>query len=127
MAKRKKSPPVDAISRWQRFMLAFFSISLICVGCLLLSTNILGGSSKEYVGGTLFKVGFVLGLAWLAAPQLAHLGWQRVQGSLLIAVVVVVVLMAMRPRIGAIAASLLVAGSIFFAALNWVRDFTRTS
>ena len=69
---------------------------------------------------TLLKVGFVLGIAWMAAPQLERLGWNNLRGSLLVAVIIVIVLWAIRPRIGAIAGAILLRGLPI--VLDWGLD-----
>lgn len=110
---------------WQRHLLAGFTLAFLVTGAVLGSTQWLDSGSREFVSGTLLKVGFVLGLMWLAAPQLERLGWQRLRGTLLVAVVVVLILWAIRPRIGAVAAALLVASSLLFGLAGWLRNLGR--
>ncbi len=82
-------------------------------------------SSSDFAAGTLLKVGLVLGIAWLAAPQLERMGWQRLRGGLLLGLLVILALFAIRPRIGAIAGGLFVAVSILFSLIGWFRNLTR--
>lgn len=82
-------------------------------------------NSRTYYSGTLLKVGFVCGLAWLAAPQLERLGWHRLRGTLLVAIFVVLVLWAIRPKIGALAGILLVGGSLLFMLIGWLRTVVK--
>ncbi len=121
----RKKPTESAELKWQRFMLAFMAVSLLVAGTVCRYSPYMNETSRTFIGGTLFKVGIVLGIAWLAAPQLAMLGWQRVRGTLLAAVTIVILLMAIRPRIGALAASLLIAGSAVFSAIGWFRSLTK--
>lgn len=113
--------------RIQRVVLAAIAISLLAGGLILISTNVIDQSSRTFVGGTLFKVGVVVGMTWLALPQLNHFGWHRIQGTLLVAIGIVVVLLAIRPRIGAIAGTVLVAGTAIFTAISWFNDLTKPS
>ncbi len=73
------------------------------------------------------KVGVVLFIAWLAAPQLERFGWQRLRGTMLAGIIVVIALFAIRPKIGAIAGALFVAGSMFFGVVSWMRKITKQS
>lgn len=86
------------------------------------ASNWVDSGSRELFAGTLFKVGLVLGLAWLAAPQLEKLGWQRLRGTGLAIIAMVGVLTAIRPRIGAIAAAIVIGGFLALAMLGWVRS-----
>ncbi len=122
---RRKSKPISAEARWHRLMLAISSVALLAAGALLEFVPGLDNSSRKFASGTLLKVGFVLGLAWVSAPQLERMGWQRLRGTLLAAVIVVIVLYAIRPRIGAIAAAVLIAGSVAFSLLGWFRRLTQ--
>ncbi len=112
-------------NQWQRLFLALVSGSFLLAGFAVTFFDSLGGNSQQFIAGTLLKVGFVLGLAWIAAPQLEHIGWHRLRGSMLAGVIVVVILMATRPRLGAIAGSLLVAASLSVTILGWIRSFTK--
>jgi hypothetical protein len=67
----------------------------------------------------------VLALAWVASPQLERLGWQRIRGSMLIGIVIVVILYALRPRIGAIAALMLIGLTSGAAIISWIRKLTK--
>ncbi len=62
--------------------------------------------SREFSSGTLIKVGIVLGLGWLAAPQLERLGWRKLRGTGLAIMLAIGGLTAVRPRLGAMAAGL---------------------
>ena len=86
---------------------------------------VLDSTSRQFASGTLLKVGIVLGLAWLSAPQLERFGWQRLRGSLLVALIVVLVLWAIRPKIGAIAGGILIAGCLVFSLIGWFRKITK--
>ncbi len=123
--KSKQKIPLSAAARWQRFLLAFFSVSLIAAGLLIDFLPNVDASSSRFLSGTLLKVGLVLGLAWVSAPQLERLGWQRIRGTLLVAIIIIVVLYAIRPKIGAIAAALLVGGSLVFSLVGWFRNLTQ--
>jgi hypothetical protein len=83
--------------------------------------------SRQFISGLLWKLAMVLAIAWLAAPQLERLGWQRLRGTMLILVVIVVILYAIRPRIGAIAALLIVGLSLLAAVTGWLRRLTKQS
>ncbi|MCA9132526.1 MAG: hypothetical protein KDA45_05215 [Planctomycetales bacterium] len=110
--------------RWPTLLLASSAILFLSGGLL---ANMLPGiddSSRKYAAGTLLKVGVVLGLTWLASPQLERLGWHKVRGTMLGGIILVLVLYAVRPKIGAIAASLLIAGSLLFSLLGWFRAIT---
>lgn len=123
LAKKKQSESTEL--KWQRVLLATMAVILLVAGTACTYSPYFNDTSGKFIGGTLFKVGIVLGIAWLAAPQLAMLGWHRVRGTLMIAVCVVILLMAIRPRIGAIAASLLIGGSAVFSAVGWFRSLTK--
>ena len=114
---------VEAKLNLQKAVLLVCSISFFGIGVLIKTTNWLDGQSSPFISGTLLKVGFVLGLAWIAYPHLQQLGWDKVRGTLGAGVVLVMILMAIRPKIGAIAASILVAGTIATALLGWIRQF----
>lgn len=108
---------------FQKWVLLILSLVFLGFGILLETTSVLEIESSEFVAGTLLKVGFVLGITWLAFPHLEQLGWDRIRGTLGLGIVLVLILLAIRPRIGAIAASILVAGTIATALLGWVRRF----
>lgn len=121
--KPKKTQPHS--SQFQRALLAGFALLFLAMGMAVGMIPSLSGTSREFLGGMFLKLGVVLGLGWLAAPQLAKLGWQRLQGSLLVAVVVVLVLWAIRPRIGAIAGAALIVGSLLYGVVGWLRSATK--
>ncbi len=116
---------VQRVASWQKTLLAGLSFIFLAVGAILASTDILEIGGREYVSGTLLKVGFVLGIVWLAAPQLERFGWDRLRGSLLLALIVVLILWAIRPRIGAIAGALVVGGSLLYGLAGWVRKLAK--
>ncbi|MCA9129332.1 MAG: hypothetical protein KDB22_19740 [Planctomycetales bacterium] len=108
----------------QKFLLA--SIAVVClVSGALIGFLPVPAASEEFLRGLLMKLGVVLGMAWLAAPQLAKLGWARLQGSLLVGVIVVLILWAIRPRIGAIAGAGFAIGCLFFGIIGWLRNATK--
>lgn len=124
MKHQLKKKPLSPEVRWQRGLLAFFALVFLGLGGVL-HTMPSSDSSSKFAAGTLLKVGVVLGLAWISAPQLERLGWQRLRGTLLVAVIVVILLYAIRPRIGAIAAAILIVGSVGFSLLGWFRRLTQ--
>ena len=125
MKQKLKKKQLSREVRWQRGLLAFFAIVFLGLGTALHTLPSSDSSSSKFAAGTLLKVGVVLGLAWISAPQLERLGWQRLRGTLLVAVIVVILLYAIRPRIGAIAAAILIAGSVGFSLLGWFRRLTQ--
>ena len=125
MKHQLKKKPLSPEVRWQRGLLAFFTMVFLGLGAALHTMPSSDSSSSKFAAGTLLKVGVVLGLAWISAPQLERLGWQRLRGTLLVAVIVVILLYAIRPRIGAIAAAILIVGSAGFSLLGWFRRLTQ--
>ncbi len=122
---RSATAMVDAApwsSRLQRVMLGSMAGAMIVAGMLIRAITTMDPASQEYYSGTLLKVGMVLGIAWLAAPQLERMGWERVRGSALVGIVVVLVLWAIRPKIGAWAGAILAIGACFFAIVGWLRN-----
>ncbi|GAB5404759.1 MAG: hypothetical protein Aurels2KO_29900 [Aureliella sp.] len=115
----------ELAQRIQRYVLATLAIALLVGGLVLISTDFLDQSSRTFVGGTLFKVGVVVGMTWLALPQLNRFGWHRIQGTLLVAIGIVVLLLAIRPKIGALAGTALVAGTAIFTAFSWFNNLTK--
>ena len=113
-------------ARAQRIMLATSAAITLGLGFLLAATDIVDSSSREYVSGTLLKVGFVLGMVWLAAPQIERFGWAKLRGGVLLAVVLILILIAIRPRIGAIIGAVFVAGSLVFSLNGWIRKFAQS-
>ncbi|RMF42147.1 MAG: hypothetical protein D6753_08280 [Planctomycetota bacterium] len=101
--------------------MAIASITCLLLGALASTTDWIESGSKEFTSGTLAKVGVVLGLAWLAAPHLERLGWERVRGNVLLALLIVLALFAIRPKIGALAALVLIVMAIGMSVLGWVR------
>lgn len=114
--------PANPAAKWQRRLLAFFAIAFLAVGLIAeFSQGVLDAESRRFFSGTLLKVGTVLGLAWIAAPQLEYLGWDRLRGGLLVGVVIVIVLWAIRPKIGAIAGAILASSGVIVALMGWFR------
>lgn len=104
-----------------RWMLLVLSISFVGLGGIWRLIPGLEESSRMFLSGTLLKVGMVLGLGWLAAPQLERLGWNRLRGTGLAILAAIGVLTALRPKFGAIAAGFVVGGVCVLAVLGWVR------
>ncbi len=102
---------------------ALLAIWILLIGSGLLARFVGVGeaSSREFVSGTLIKVGIVLALAWLAMPQLERFGWQRLRGTGIAIIAVIGALTAVRPRFGAIAAGIAVGGFLVLAVLGWAR------
>lgn len=119
----KRAPTAEA--KIQRLLLVTLCALFLTAGLLIEWFPLLNDGSSEFVSGTLLKVGFVLGIAWLAAPQLERFGWQRIRGSLLLGLIIVIVLWAIRPRIGAIAGAVLIGGSLLFGLVGWLRQLTK--
>lgn len=107
--------------KWHRAVLGIAAGVMLGAGIIIALWPGQETNSGEYFSGTLVKVGIVLGVAWLAAPQLERFGWQRLRGTMLISLIIVLVLWAIRPRIGAWAGALLLGGGAFFALIGWVR------
>lgn len=116
------APP---FASWQRHLLATFAVLFLVAGGICATTDLLQIGSKEFLSGTLLKVGFVLALGWVASPQLEKLGWNRVRGTLLLGVIIVIVLWSIRPRIGAIAGAVLVVGSLVATLTGWLRKLSK--
>lgn len=115
----------SAESKWQRFVLGASAAALLGGGLILAGFNHNSSfeeNSDSYFSGTMIKVGVVLGVAWLAAPQLERLGWHRLRGTMLAALLVVLVLWLARPKIGAWAGAIVLGGGAFFALIGWFRS-----
>lgn len=104
-----------------RFLLLIISGLLIGGGILLRFSELVEANSREFVAGSLLKVGMVVGVAWLALPQLERLGWQRLRGTGLAIIIAIGAITAVRPRFGAIAAGIAIGGFAVLALLGWVR------
>jgi hypothetical protein len=113
--------PSSSSAKRTWWILLVCSISLLVAGILLKYSPLVEAGSRDFASGAFFKVGLVIGLAWLAAPQLERLGWERMRGTGLAVIVVIAALTAIRPRIGAIAAGMAVGGFLVLAMLGWVR------
>lgn len=110
---------------WQRLLIAVSAIVLSLAGVIAhFLPNVDEGSSR-FIAGTCWKIAVVLAITWLASPQIERLGWQRIRGSLLAALVIVIILYSIRPRIGAIAAAVLVLCSALAATAGWIRRWTQ--
>lgn len=121
---RKNGPNPEA--KWQRLILGSSAAILLGVGLVLaawpgMQNGNPGANSESYFSGMLIKVGVVLGVAWLAAPQLERFGWHRLRGSMLAALLVVLVLWLARPKIGAWAGAIVLGAGAFFALIGWFR------
>jgi hypothetical protein len=124
LKQHRQEKPVRRTStavRVQRMLLGLIAGVMLAVGLVIGSLSEMDAASREYFSGTLLKVGMVLGITWLAAPQLERLGWDKVRGNALIAIVIVLVLWAIRPRIGAWAGAILLIAGAFFSVLGWFR------
>ena len=108
----------------QRWLLGTSSLLFLASGAAVKWLPIVDDGSSVFAAGTLLKVGVVLFITWLAAPQLERLGWQRLRGTMLAGLIVVIALFAIRPRIGAIAGAVFVGGSMLFGIVGWLRQFT---
>lgn len=104
-----------------RILLAFSALLFLVAGAIVSVLPDMDNTSRKYAAGTLLKVGVVLGLGWLAAPQLERFGWNRLRGSLLGGIIVVLVLYSIRPRLGALAGAVLVVGALVFGLAGWLR------
>jgi hypothetical protein len=124
--KRSTKHELAPIELWRRRMLAIFAIVFVLAGVLIDQLPLFDASegSRQMFSNSLFKVGIVLGLAWVAAPQLAKIGWEKMEGSLLLAIVVVLILWSIRPRIGTIAGGILLGTLAVFGLMRWLRKST---
>ncbi len=84
VSREQSKSEVSNTVKWQRGLLGGSAVVLLVAGLAMSIWPTQSANSSEYFSGTLIKVGVVLGVAWLAAPQLERLGWQRLRGSLLI-------------------------------------------
>ena len=110
-----------AKSNTTQILLLIIWIALIAGG---LTARVLGSGeagSREFISGSLIKVGIVMALAWLAMPQLERLGWQRLRGTGIAVIVAIGALTAVRPRFGAMAAGIAVGACLVLAVLGWAR------
>jgi uncharacterized membrane protein HdeD (DUF308 family) len=121
MQKQPKVNVVNSAAKFQRTLLGFSAAVLLIAGLAMDIVPGLKSNSTTYFSGSLLKVGVVLGVAWLAAPQLEKFGWHRIRGTLLVAIIVVLVLWAIRPRVGAWAGAILLGSGAFFALVGWFR------
>lgn len=121
MAAKTTKKMLTAETRLQRLMLAIFALAFLGLGVVLNFLPDLDSTSRKFASGTLLKIGVVLGLAWISAPQLERWGWQRLRGTALVMVIIVIVLYAIRPRIGAVVGAVLIAGAVGFSLMGWFR------
>ncbi|MFK7737697.1 MAG: hypothetical protein AB8B50_16815 [Pirellulaceae bacterium] len=105
----------------QRILLAVCSVSLLALGIVVESTGLIESGSSDFVSGMLLKVGFVLGLAWIAAPQIEKLGWDKLRGPMLIGALMVAILWSLRPRIGLAAGVIFLIATLAASGLSWFR------
>ncbi len=110
-----------AASRITQGMLLGVCVLLFLAGIVVRNTAFLDPGGRKFTSDTFFKVGFVVGLAWLASPQLEKLGWQKLRGTGLAVICLIGAMTAVRPRFGAIAAGILIGGFLVLAVLGWVR------
>ena len=122
---RTGRPPDPLAAKWQRWLLALSAIACLAVGVGLEFVPGMDASGRKFASGTALKIGVVLGLAWISAPQLQRLGWHRLRGTMLVAVIVVILLYAIRPRIGAMAATGLIAVSLLVSLVSWLRRWAQ--
>ena len=114
-------------AKWQRLVLGVSAAILLGGGLILAAwpwtqDGKMGANSDSYFSGMLIKVGVVLGVAWLAAPQLERFGWHRLRGTMLAALLVVLVLWLARPKIGAWAGAIVLGAGAFFSLIGWFRN-----
>jgi uncharacterized membrane protein YadS len=110
----------------QTVVLAIFCGLFLAAGLLARWVPFLDQGMTEFASGTLLKVGVVLLVAWLAAPQLEKLGWQRLRGSALVGLLIVAVAFAIRPRLGAIVGIVFFVAALFFGIVGWLRKKSGT-
>ena len=122
MAGKTIKKKLTTETRIQRLVLAACAVAFLGLGAVLNFLPDMDGTSRKFASGTLLKIGVVLGLAWISAPQLERWGWQRLRGTALVMVIIVIVLYAIRPRIGAIVAAVLIAGAVAFSLVGWFRS-----
>lgn len=122
-SKYQNHPSPDA--KLQRALLAFAAVALVILGAVFHFAPNLEPGGARFLSGMLWKVAIVLALAWVAAPQLERLGWQRVRGAMLVGIIIVIILYAIRPRLGAIAVFILIAVSALTTVFSWIRNFTK--
>ena len=123
--RKPTGQPSGSSTRWQRILLLASATLMMLAGLVVSLQSNLDAGSAQFLSGTLWKVAVVVILAWLAAPQLERLGWQRVRGTMLAAIVIVLLLYAIRPKLGAIAAALLIASSVLLAIVGWLRRLAK--
>ncbi len=106
---------------WTRHALLAIAIAMLAVGLLVRFSPYAEPGSREFLSGSLIKVSIVVGLAWVAAPQLERLGWERLRGTGIVVLMIAGAATAIRPRLGAIIAGMAIGGFVLLAMLGWVR------
>jgi hypothetical protein len=81
LSKLRQTQPISTEARLQRLMLAISAAVCLVLGVALEFVPGMDNSSRKFASGTALKIGVVLGLAWVSAPQLERLGWQRLRGN----------------------------------------------
>lgn len=122
MSQQSRKEGASGEGKWQRMVLGVSAALLLASGMILSAWPGIETNSDEYFSGTLLKVGVVLGVAWLAAPQLERFGWHRLRGTFLAALLVVLLLWIVRPKIGAWAGAIVLGAGAFFALIGWFRN-----
>jgi hypothetical protein len=108
---------------WQRSILGLLGLFCLVIG---LSFYFLGSdSSPQLRDGILVRVGLLLCVTWLALPQLETIK-TRIPGYLLLVVLVLLVILAVRPKIFPILAGLLAVSLTLSWGLKWVSRITST-
>lgn len=110
---------------WKRIALATMAVLLAALAALIHWAPNLDPGGANFLSGVFWKVALVLALTWVASPQLERLGWNRIRGIVLAGLIVVIVLYAIRPRIGAIAAGVFVVVSLLATVGGWFRKFSK--
>ena len=112
---------VDRRGSIQTVMLGVFCVLFLLAGIAAPWLPFLDQAGSEFASGTLLKLGVVLLIAWLAAPQLERLGWSKLRGSALMGLLIVAAAFAIRPRLGAIVGVGFLVAAIFFGVVGWLR------
>ncbi len=105
---------------WQRSFLGLIGLVCLAMG---LGFYFLGGESPSLRDGILVRVGLLLCVTWLALPQLKTMK-TRIPGYLLVIVLILLIIVAARPKIFPILAGLLAVSLSLSWALKWVSRFT---
>ncbi len=108
-------------NKFTQTLLLVIWIALIGGGLLMRVFETGQAGSREFVSGSLIKVGIVMALAWVAMPQLERLGWHKLRWTGVAIIVAIAAITAVRPRFGAIAAGIAIGGALVLAVLGWAR------